>query len=405
MSANTQQYASEASDISRARRKHVLIFRSHLLPLSETFIKEQATHLHDWRASLAGFYLMGSAGLSLEGLDVCLLKTGSLLDRIVWALYRSVGWPVPQRLRSSQMDSPDLVHVHFATDLVAHWAWLRRLKKPIVVTLHGYDVQTNPSWWHSGKGGQQMLHYPEQLRQIATHPLVNFIAVSDATRQSAISKYILPAEKIRTLYIGVDTAAFQPRTPDRASCDRAILFVGRLVEKKGLPVLIRAIASLKDRYPQLELHIIGDGPQRATCEALAEELDCPAVFMGAQRDDIVKQQLTSCYALCLPSIRGQSGDAEGLGMVILEAAAVGIPVLTSATGGRDEAILDGVTGFAFNEGDHVELARRIAYLLDNPDKASAMGQQARDFVCQRFNIVDCTRSLEAYFEHVQAESS
>lgn len=389
--------SGEAS-ASRQRRS-VLIFRSSLLPLSETFIREQMTHLSRWRPVLAGFKMLGGGGLDLRGLDVHLLAV-TWIERVMLAIYRHLGIFAPPRVRAINMKAPDLVHVHFATDLVAHWGWLRRLGVPLVVTLHGYDVQTDPDWWRRGKSGRQMRDYPERLRRIAGSRLVSFIAVSDEIKRSAISKYGLPEDKIKRLYIGVDTKKFKPGRFELECRERVILFVGRLVEKKGLPILIRAVSGLKERYPGLVLRIIGDGPQRAACEALVDELDCPAEFMGAQRASIVRQQLSSCYVFCLPSIRGQSGDAEGLGMVILEAAASGVPVLTSAAGGREEAIVDGVTGFSFNEGDFHALADRLAYLFDFPDKASAMGLRARDFACEHFDVQSCTRALEDYFDHV-----
>ncbi|WP_158218744.1 glycosyltransferase [Roseateles aquatilis] len=383
--------------------RRVLVIRDELLPLSETFVKQQALQLKDWQATLVGQRL-SPKGLPLDGLRHRLLDltpTGTA-DRWRWRLYRRLGWPLPAALRALMAPEeggtrPELAHVHFGTDAVAAWQWLAPLRLPVVVTLHGYDIQTHPQWWEDGLGGEAMRDYPTRLRAMATDSQVSFIAVSEAVRRRAIDVYRLPEDKITTLHIGVDTDAFQVAATPAGERPQHVLFVGRLVEKKGLDVLIDAMAEVHARFPQARVKVVGDGPLRAQHEARAHELAVPVDFLGAQPSAVVRDLMGQAYAFCLPSVVARSGDAEGFGLVLLEAQACGVPVLTSAVGGRDEGLVHGETGFAFDEGDRATLASQLCELLGDPTRTSRMGRAARAFVEERFPLASCNSRLEHFY--------
>jgi len=383
--------------------RRVLVVRDELLPLSETFVRQQALHLRDWRATLVGQRLCLD-GLSLDGLDHQLLDLApaDLADRTIWSLYRRLGWPLPRVLRTLMAPNadgvrPSLVHVHFATDAVHAWPWLKGLGLPTVVTLHGYDIHTRPDWWTSGQGGDYMRDYPRRLRGMAADPRVSFIAVSEAVRAQAINAYGIHPDKLHTLFIGVDTRSFAPTGVPAGEREPHILFVGRLVEKKGLEFLIRAMALVKRRFPQARVKVVGDGPLRERMEALTAELQAPVDFLGAQPSERVRALLGTARIFCLPSIVSQSGDAEGLPISILEAQACGVPVVTSAMGGRDEGIDPERSGLAFPEGDHEALAAQIERLLADAGLCSAMGRAARELATHKFDIQICQRALEAFY--------
>ncbi|HJW11931.1 MAG TPA: glycosyltransferase, partial [Albitalea sp.] len=260
-------------------------------------------------------------------------------------------------------------------------------------TLHGYDINTDLAWWRSGAGGAEMKRYPQRLLALAQDPAVGFIAVSEAIRERAI-EIGLPAAKLRVRPIGVDTEQFVPG-PAPIGERHGVLFVGRLVEKKGLRYLIEAIARLGGR---VELQVIGDGPLRPELEALAHRLGVAAEFLGVLGSAAVRQRLQRARVLCLPSVTAANGDAEGLPIVILEAQSCGVPVITSARGGATEGIVDGVTGYAHPEGDAQALAERLDTLLRDDALAAAMGQAARRHAVERFDIGACTRALEGDYD-------
>jgi glycosyltransferase involved in cell wall biosynthesis len=378
----------------------VLVYRSNLLPFSETFIREQLQSYRNWRGILIGQKLVHQ--LDLEGLDVRLVGNGmNRADFLVQEARKYLG--LSGLWRALLRDRPSLLHAHFGTDAISAAPIAELLRIPLIVTLHGYDINIRPQWWKSGNGGTSMRQYPHALLKLAARLDVHFIAVSDAVQQQAIL-YGIPAQKITTQYIGVDVSRIQPGPVPIHKRSPRILFVGRLVEKKGCEYLLKAAKTVKARIPNLELVIVGDGPLRAGLEHLSHELDVGALFTGALAAADVKVELDRAQLLCLPSIHARNGDAEGFGLVLLEAQAAGVPVISSAMGGAEEGLIHGITGYQVEEGGIDALADGIIEILSNPHKAAAMGKAGRDFVSSRFDIHHCTQSLENLYDRIAKPS-
>src|SRR6185437_11569951 len=181
-----------------------------------------------------------------------------------------------------------------------------------------YDINIHREWWERGEGGTAMRLYPRRLLELSARADVRFIAVSEAVRGQAI-EYGIPADKVTTDYIGVDVSAFTPGPIPLSERPLRVLFVGRLVEKKGCEFLLRAMQCVKNQIPGAELTIVGDGPLRDQLEAQSRDLDVQARFPGALSSEHVKQELDHARIFCLPSVRAANGDAEGFGLVLLEA--------------------------------------------------------------------------------------
>ncbi|MEO8631570.1 MAG: glycosyltransferase, partial [Betaproteobacteria bacterium] len=177
-------------------------------------------------------------------------------------------------------------------------------------------------------------------------------------------------------------------------------FVGRLVEKKGCDVLIRAVHRLMPMVPDVEVVIVGDGPLRGELERLAAKLGVPANFAGSMTPDEVKQQLDCARVFCLPSIIAENGDAEGFGLVLLEAQACGVPVVTSAHAGASEGMVEGVTGLSFPEKDAATLAKQLIRLLTDDECIMRMSKAAPRFVAEHFDVRNCTRALEGLYDEL-----
>jgi glycosyltransferase involved in cell wall biosynthesis len=377
-------------------RPTVLVYRHALLPISETFIKEQVGAYHSWRGVLIGRRSTG--GLDLGDLDVRLLRASRwpMVDRLWWRAMRLTDRapiPIASRLRA---EAPSLLHAHFGLDGVEAWPLAKALDLPMVVTLHGYDINITREFWEGGGWGRRFRDYPRRLLALAAAPRVRFVAVSQAIRRRAIA-YGVPAAKIDVRHIGVDLRRFAPTGRPVAQRARNVLFVGRLVEKKGCAHLVRAMAAVKLRAPAARLTIIGDGDQRAALQQLAADLGVQATFLGAQPAATVARELEQARVLCLPSVAAANGDAEGFGQVLLEAQACGVPVVTSARGGAEEGICDGATGFAFAEADEFTLADRLTRILTDDDLAAAMSRQAARFVSLHFDLDRCTAALEMLY--------
>jgi glycosyltransferase involved in cell wall biosynthesis len=382
----------------------VLVYTKSLLPYSETFIREQLLAMQDWQAVLVGECALGS-GLALEGLDIRLLRSGGERPLLrLHRFYRAVfGRPFPEHLSLLRGENAQLVHVHFGPNATDIWPLVRRLGLPMLVTLHGYDINTYQEWWESGRGGSSRIDYPWRLLSMAHHPGVHFIAVSHAIRQRAI-EFGLPADKVSVHYIGVDTERFRPGAVPLAQREQRILFVGRQIENKGLDVLLRALAGVQRRVPDACLVVVGDGPCCARNQSLAAELGVWAEFLGVLPPEAVKAEMDRARVFCLPSLTIENGESEGMPISILEALACGVPVVTSARGGRTEGIEDGVNGFAFAEGDRTVLGEKLVQLLCMPPALlEAFSVAARQRAVQYFDLRQCTASLTNFYSDFIAE--
>lgn len=375
--------------------RKILVYKSDLLPYSETFIREQVRMLVRWQGVLVGERRL-PAGLPLDELDVRVVGyRHRLLHRLARASTRLVTLPPnkPARLRAERAQ---LLHIHFGIDAYLLWPVARHLDLPVLVTLHGYDINTHRGWWESGRGGFALRRYPKGLLAMAHDPRVHFIAVSRAIKERAIEAGI-PAEKISINYIGVDTQRFVPGGPPLAQRNE-VLFVGRLVEKKGCRYLIEAFGQVQGRFPDARLVIVGDGPQEGRLRALAGELGVRVEFAGSLSPSEVRERLHRARVFCLPSITAANGDAEGLGIVLLEAQAAGVPVITSARGGAEEGIVHGSTGFAHAEKDIAALRDSLAVLLGNDELATRFGADGRRHMVENMDIRDCVARLETIYD-------
>jgi colanic acid/amylovoran biosynthesis glycosyltransferase len=195
---------------------------------------------------------------------------------------------------------------------------------------------------------------------------------------------------------------FQPAGKPVSQREPQILFVGRMVEKKGGEYLIRALEQVKRAVPDAKLVMAGDGPLLQEHATLASQLGLPVEFLGSVPQSEIRRQIERSRIFCLPSVVASNGDAEGLGIVILEAQACGVPVVTSALGGSTEGIVEGVTGFAFPERDIRTLSDRLTRLLSDAQLCESMSKAAPRFVAERFDIQNCTRSLEGLYDQLVA---
>jgi glycosyltransferase involved in cell wall biosynthesis len=288
---------------------------------------------------------------------------------------------------------PALIHAHFGIEGVYALPLARRLGIPLVTTFHGFDATlstaallTSPAW----------ANYPLFRGRLARQGDL-FLAASGFIRERLLAMGF-PAARTRVHYIGVDCQAIQPRDP--AEETPTILHVARLVEVKGAQYLIRAFARLAGQFPTVDLAIVGDGPLKSSLQSLAKSLGLSdrVRFLGALPHAQVMGWMRKAAMLVLPSVRTSTGRVEGLGMVLAEAAATGVPAIGSRVGGIPEGIADGQTGFLVPEKDPQALAQRLADLLDDPALRLRMGAQARAFALERFDIMRQTEKLEAFYD-------
>jgi glycosyltransferase involved in cell wall biosynthesis len=381
-----------------AESRRVAIYRTQILPLSETFVRDQALALQRWHAVLVGEREVKA--LPIDGLPVRTAFSGPATfgQRAAGLLSRRFGLAPPRVTGIMRDVAPSLIHAHFGFDGVEAWPIARRLGLPLLVTLHGSDITIRMDWFARGRAGRRWQGYPARLAKMARAERVTFIAVSENIREAAIAAG-LPDSRIVVLPIGIDRSRFTPGSVPVAQRRPMILFLGRLVEKKGCIHLLEAFERVRAQLPQAELIVGGDGPERARLAERAASIG-GVRFVGAFTRDLATTLLGEARVFCLPSITAESGDAEGLPLVILEAQASGIPVVTSARGGATEGIQDGVTGYAFGEGDVAGLTERLMALLTDDALAARFSAAAPPFIAEHHDLYRQTARLEALYDRV-----
>lgn len=359
-----------------------IIFRMQLFKPSETFITEQAAALPGVSPLLMGRKLFGNPDLRLKYFSPNLSKLNTL--RMVG------GGNISSFIDPARKFGATLIHAHFAIDALYANTIARQLKIPLVTTVHGFDITTKRGVLLRS-GSPSLMRYAI-FQQALKEDCKVFICVSEFMRTQAL-KAGFPEAKLRKHFIGVDTQAFQPSggQGDQPS----LLHVARLVEKKGTAYLIRAFAEVVKRLPEARLNIVGGGPLLESLQMLAAELGVAdrVAFLGVQPHAEVRRQLMASSALVLPSVTAANGDAEGLGMVLLEAAAMGVPTVGTRHGGIPEAVRDGQTGILVPERDVPALADAMTILLRDKGLRQRLGIQARQMVEQEFDIVKQSHEL------------
>lgn len=378
--------------------KKVIIYQDGLLSYSETFIKQQALALVAWQPVLVGHkYLGRSLDFSMIQSQLLLPKGSSLPRRLLYMAYRWRNKADPVGINTLKDIKADLIHAHFGTSAVDIWPYAKALNLPMLVTLHGFDISIYREWWESGKRGRRKRKYPQQLLKLAQEPKVHFLAVSSAIKERAI-KFGIPAEKITVSYIGVNTEDFTPGPVPLLQRKNRILYVGRLVEKKGAKYLIEAFATVKKAVPDAELIIVGKGGMEEQLRNQVQQLNLYDVtFTGSLTSGQVKEQIDSCKIFCLPSITAESGDAEGLPISILEAQASGVFVVSSSNGGIDDNLLNGETCFTFDEKNSSQMANILSEIFKNPSEYTDIISNQLKLISEKFQLENCTKNLEALY--------
>jgi glycosyltransferase involved in cell wall biosynthesis len=362
-----------------------VIFRKRLLPWSETFIGAQVGAMTRYHPVLAGYSRDPRGAVYIESRQQLLLDEYSAMPAIERLLLK-VGRVPPRWLAAIAATGPALVHAHFGTNAPPAILIARRLGVPVLVTYHGVDITSTARTAAQRRRRHHVFTSADRIIAVS-----NFIA--QALREAGC-----PADRIVVHYIGVDTEFFTPDDCPRAS--GRVLFVARLVPKKGLIHLIHAMERVRKAVPDAELIVAGDGPLRAALEREAAARRVACTFLGVQTPAQVRELMRSATVLCGPGVIAASGDAEGLGIIFLEAQAVALPVIASTSGGIGEGIVDGETGLLHPPGDEDALTSHLISLLTDPERRTRFGAAGRAHVLRHFNLRRQTAELESLYDDV-----
>ncbi len=328
---------------SQAAPKTCLVFRDKLLLPSEGFIP---SHYVGFR-ELVPCYVANQLGWRAHILDAPqLITTGhGALGRM---LYKQLGHA--GNLAAIRAHNPVAIHAHFGRGGALALPLAKQLGIPLYVTFHGGDATKTT---HQRRRVLPTI-YQRRLAALQSYAS-GFLAVSDFVAER-LRQQGFPAMKLRTHYIGLDLSAMT--APAKRSPQVPYLFVGRLVAKKGVDVLLRALQELRVMGHEPQLQIAGTGPDEGVLRAMAQGLD-NVEFLGWQTPDQLARRWANCRGVIVPSREAPNGDCEGLPTVVLEALRAGAPVIATDHAGIPEIIRDNVTGILCPEADATALAHAI----------------------------------------------
>lgn len=279
----------------------------------------------------------------------------------------------------------DVIHCHFGTTALRVLPALDAavLQGPFLVTFHGQDILRRP-----------LPDYEALFRSNAYYTTnTHFL------RKVATDLGCLP-ERVIKFPLGVDPQLFA--VPQSRPTAPRVLTVGRLVEMKGVEFGLRAFAQVLQQIPDARYDVCGDGPLRASLERLAQELGIAenVCFHGAAPRHHIQRLMAESSVFLLPGVVDSRGQMESQGVVLVEAQACGLPVITSKVGGVPEVVRDGDTGFLVESKDVETLKDKLIRLLTDNDLRNAMGKHARAMVEQDLDQRVLNRRLLAIYERL-----
>jgi phosphatidylinositol alpha-1,6-mannosyltransferase len=220
--------------------------------------------------------------------------------------------------------------------------------------------------------------------------------MSEFTKR-AIMGYGIPAEKIRFL-VGVEVDRFTKQGSEQATREKyninggpILLTVARLVEHKGIDTVIKALPEIIKQHPKILYLVIGEGPYRRTLEELCQRLQVQknVQFLGNIPHHMMQNKCEAFYSLCdlfiMVSRNINQIEAEGFGIVFLEAALSQKPCVGGKSGGIADAVVDGVTGMLVDPDSSEDVTGAILTLLENKEAADQMGVNGYDRAKQKFD--------------------
>lgn len=300
-------------------------------------------------------------------------------------------WLVPRVANAVRQGGFRLLHAHgYKADLLGFVA-ARLAGVPIVATTHGY-TDAFPT---------VRLYRHLDLRALRWFPRV--IAVSEYLRRELITAGLSP-ERVVTVHNAIDLETFRASVCASREQVRAelgiepdapvVLTVGRLNPEKGHRYLLESAQIVCRQIPNLRVLIVGEGPLRPELEEMIRALDLGTVVTLLGWQDNVASLMVTSDLLVLPSIR------ESFGLVILEALAVGVPVVSTRVGGVPEVIQAGETGFLVEPRDPEALAGAVIWALTNPAAAAQLARKGQDVVRRRFCAEGMVRATDRVYRAV-----
>ena len=289
-----------------------------------------------------------------------------------------------------------LLHIYFGHIAVHLLPLIRAWKNPSIVSFHGADVMVDMN---------KPAYQKATLRMLDAVTLV--LVRSESLRRAVVDLGCAP-EKIEIHRTGIPLEEFPFR--DRAvpkNGEWQVVQAGRLIEKKGLPVTLRAFSSFLKQHPNATLTIAGEGPLLSELQKFARESGIAdrVSFTGFVSQEQLREIYYRSHIFLHPSQTGRDGNQEGIPNSMLEAMATGLPVFATEHGGIPEAIENGVSGVLVPERDDEALARALLNAAQDPGLLSQMGLMGAETVRKKFDLRQQAQRLEEIYLRMIARTN
>ena len=338
---------------------------------------------------------------AFEPVHIVAKPTTHFLRRFWFRKVRDAPWQISDAelhalLRVLTKTDARLLHIYFGHIAVHLLPLIRGWTKPSIVSFHGADVMVD----------MDKPAYREATRQMLD--AVKLVLVRSESLRREVIHLGCDEKKIEVQRTGIplDEFPFRERSSPQNGEWRFVQAC-RLIEKKGLPVTLRAFASFLRKYPDATLTIAGEGPLLGQLQGLARELkiDNCVSFTGFISQDQLRDIFYASHIFLHPSETGRDGNQEGIPNSLLEAMASGLPVFATQHGGIPEAIEHGVSGVLVPERDDDELARALRNAVQDPDFLSRIARTGAEVVAKEFDQRIQVRRLEDVYLGIGGTSS
>ncbi|WP_417377425.1 glycosyltransferase [Gimesia maris] len=280
----------------------------------------------------------------------------------------------------------EVVLAEYGTNGVEVMAACESQRVPLVVHFHGYDASRYDLLAAMRANYMRMFH------------VASACVVVSRVMEETLIKLGCPQDKLIYFPYGVDLGEEIERTQSAPGCD--CISVGRFVEKKAPYLTLLAFAQVKRRVPDVRLTMVGDGPFLPVCKQMADALGLgnSVRFLGALPHWRVKAEMQRAKLFLQHSIVASDGDSEGTPVAVLEAGAMGVPVVSTMHAGVPDVVIHGETGLLSEERDVDTMAGNICSLLINPRRRKEMGRNAKAHVTRYYTLDKSIQRLQLVLE-------
>ncbi|MBI4469797.1 MAG: glycosyltransferase [Acidobacteria bacterium] len=366
------------------------------LPITETFIYETLLHARRFEPVVVAEQLLNLDRFPVPRLVEVRTRPARPISRALARIGRGLSrMPSSQAyhyLRAVAGLRPSLMHAHFGLTGYFASAIRARLDIPLITTFYGYDLSMpdrEPEW---------------QARYLDLFRLGDLFLVEGPSMRNRLLDLGCPAHKVAIQRVGIDLSRFKFK-PRAAAPDEEVVLLhcGRMVEKKGHEMALRALADCREEFPNVRLSMIGDGPLRAHLEELVGTLGLSesVAFLGSMGHADYVEALTRAHLVIQPSLTSEDGDSEGgAPTTLLEAQASGAPVVASKHADIPFVVEDGASGMLAAEADVAATSAALKRMLRARSRWPEFGRRGRHYVETYHEIGRTVEALEARYLRV-----